>query len=88
MVGDLVGESVGDLVGWAVLHSPFAQSPLMQSVPRVHVKPSAHAGHPEAPPPPQSTSVSAPPRIPSVQVAPVGAGVGMPVGLSVGLGVG
>lgn len=87
-VGVLVGNVVGALVGAGVLHTLLTQSPLMQSVPRRQFKPALHAGHPDAPPPPQSTSVSAPPLALSVQLAPVGAMVGPLVGFHVGFGVG
>src|SRR5262245_45579506 len=44
----------------ALQHTPSAQNPLAQSVPTVHLRPSAHLVTQVATEPPQSTSVSVP----------------------------
>ena len=62
--------------------SPGPQCVLTQSVPTKQSRPLVHLAHT---PPPQSTSVSAPFREPSEQVAATGVGEG--VGDSVGAGV-
>ena len=96
-VGDVDGHAVGEVVGLdvgaSVVHVPpaspaaqpgaapaHARDP-MQSAATQHARPVAHPGHP---PPPQSTSVSRPPRMPSVQLASEGAADGDTLGRALG----
>jgi hypothetical protein len=86
LVGALVGVLVGDGVGAGVSHKPLSlHTPLLQSSPSPQIWPILHRGHK---PPPQSISVSKPPRIPSLHDGEVGAAVGLAVGNAVGHGVG
>jgi hypothetical protein len=70
LVGARVGAFVGDFVGIGVSQVLVSnrQLPLLQSVFNLHFLPAPHFEHPDPPSiPPQSTSVSAPPSIPSSQ---------------------
>ena len=82
---------VGAFVGNRVSQVPLVQRLKLQSLFTKHFLPGTHAWQP--PVPPQSMSVSASLRMPSMQLAgvgeKVGAGVGVPVvGVAVGAEVG
>lgn len=79
----MLGENVGDGVGFAVSHvlSSSLQMPLSQSVPLPHFFPARHGGHSR---PPQSTDVSSPFLMSSMHVNGVGLAVGDKVGDEVG----
>jgi hypothetical protein len=85
-VGATVGAAVGTFVGSGDSHMPLSrQLAVSQSAATRHVFPGPHAGQI---PPPQSTSVSEPPRMPSMQSALLGLAVGTVVGALVGALVG
>ena len=71
-----VGLSVGALVGATESHTPSVHPMLAQSSPLTHAAPPAQPWQL----PPQSTSVSSPFTLPSMQYAGVGAIVGAKVG--------
>ena len=83
-VGGCVGGAVGTAVGSGTTQVPPAQFPLPQSTSITHDLDSPHPGQL----PPQSTSVSSPLSLSSVQPTSVGLGVGAGVGFGVGLGTG
>ena len=88
-VGEGVGAPVGEAVGAVVVAAHVLsklQTPLLQSVDSIHLRPSGHAGQSE---PPQSTSVSVSSLYPLLQTKAVGAMVvGAEVGMLVGVAVG
>jgi hypothetical protein len=88
-VGDSDGAGDGTKVGAGVLHAPFVQMLLRQSLPNWQLWPAVHPWHSS---PPQSISVSWKFCMPSLHVAGVGlivgAGVGEVVGLADGASVG
>ena len=79
-----VGNAVGSGEGW-YSHAPARQWPVLQSESKMQAKFTSHGGHVA---PPQSTSVSSPLSLSSVQPTSVGLGVGAGVGFGVGLGTG